>query len=167
MHWSEHKSGSLLKIRELPQEARNHALANVLTTRQHSNINLLARALITTRVLVQIKLVISLSIPPLRSRQNLRNNSAVLPPLLLHLLSHFTSLLLLFFAVRENAAAVLGAGVGTLTVLGCGIVHLVEEFEEGAVRYFVRVESDLESFGVCGEESQLLIPQPATRGFQS
>ncbi len=48
----------------------------------------------------------------------------------------------------ENAASVLRAGVGALPVLGGGVVHAVEEFEEGGVWKLGGVECHLEGFSV-------------------
>lgn len=49
----------------------------------------------------------------------------------------------------EDAAAVLSARVRALAVLGRWVVHLVKELEQGLIRDFVRVEVDLEGFGIC------------------
>src|SRR6187402_219467 len=48
----------------------------------------------------------------------------------------------------EYSAAVLRARVWTLTVRGCGVVHLVEELEKLAVRNLGGVVGYLEGFGV-------------------
>jgi hypothetical protein len=88
------------------------------------------RALVTTRVDVQVLLVVGLCIPPFTSRQNLSGNLALLPPLLLNLLCDFSCNLVLRIVVGEDAAAVLGADIRTLAVFGGRVVHLVEEFEQ-------------------------------------
>lgn len=49
----------------------------------------------------------------------------------------------------EDRGAVLGTGVAALAVLGGGVVHFVEEFEEGGVGEGGRVVGDLDGFGVC------------------
>jgi hypothetical protein len=100
----------LIKIGELSQKVRG--------------------ALVTTRVDVQILLVVGLCVPPLASGQDLGGNLALLPPLLLNLLCDFSCNLVLRVVVGEDAAAVLGANVRPLTVFGGGVVHLVEEFEQ-------------------------------------
>ena len=107
------------------------------------------RTLVTPRVDIQIPLMVILRIPPLPRRQNLRCDLAALPPLLLRLLRHFLCQLLLFLSVVENRASVLGAGISALAVLGGGVVHFVEELEEGGVGEGRGVEDDLEGFGVC------------------
>ena len=93
--------------------------------------------------------MISLCIPPLSRGQNLSHNLASLPPLFLNLLRDLFGLLLLLCGVVEYPASVLRTGVWTLAVGRRGVVHLVEEFEEGGVAYFFGVEGYLEGFGVC------------------
>ena len=110
-----------------------------------------ARALITPRISIQVLLVISLGIPPLPRRQDLRGNSP-LPPLLIHLLSHLLGDLLLLGVVEENRAAVLRSHVRALSVRGGGVVHLVEEFEERAVLDLGGVVDYLERLGVWEEK---------------
>lgn len=97
---------------------------------------------------MQIQLMITLGIPPLSSFQDLRRDLPVLPPLALHLVRHLLGRLLLLRRMVEDAAPVLGAGVGALPVFGGGVVHLVEEFEEGGVGDAGRVEGHLQGFGV-------------------
>ena len=72
-----------------------------------------------------------------------------LPPLLIRLLRHLLGETLLLVTVVEDSGAVLGSGVHALAVEGGGIVHLVEELEEGVVADRGRVEGHLEGFGVC------------------
>ena len=74
--------------------------------------------------------MVILSIPPFSCGEDLGCDLSLLPPLLLNLLRHFSGDLVLFVVVCEDAAAVLGAHIGTLTVFGRGVVHAVEEFEE-------------------------------------
>ena len=100
--------------------------------------------------------MILLRIPPLSRGQYLRHNAA-LPPLLVDLLGDFSRLLLLLRVVVEYSGSVLRTGVGTLSIGGCGVVHLVEEFEKGGVGYFCRVVDDLEGFGVCITKSVNLL----------
>ena len=92
------------------------------------------RALIPARILRQILLMIILRVPPLTRLQDLRAHSPLLPPLLLHLLCHLLGNRLLLGRVVEDGAAVLRACVHALAVLGRGVVHAVEEGEEGCVR---------------------------------
>ena len=82
---------------------------------------------------MQIQLMIILRVPPLARLQNLRRNGALFPPLLLHLPRHALRLGLLLRRVVEDGAAVLRPRVHALAVRGGGIVHLVEEFDEGGV----------------------------------
>ncbi len=49
----------------------------------------------------------------------------------------------------EDSGAVLGTAVAALAVLGGGVVHFVEEFEESGVGEGGGVVSYLEGFGVC------------------
>lgn len=82
--------------------------------------------------------MICLCIPPLARGQDLRDD-LTLPPLLVDELGNFTGNLLLLCVVVEDAGAVLRAGVWALAVRGCGVMHLVEEFEELAVGDLRRV----------------------------
>lgn len=88
--------------------------------------------LVATRVPVQVHLMILLSGPPLARGRNLRHNP-IMPPLLIRLLRHLLCDLLLLLVVVVDGGAVLGAGVGALTVEGGGVVGTVEEFDELAV----------------------------------
>lgn len=107
----------------------------------------MTRALVATRIDIEILLVICLSIPPLPSRQDLCRN-ATLPPLLVDLLGNLIRNLLLLGVVVEDGAAVLCTNIRTLTVLGRRVVHLVEEFQEGAVFDLGGVVDYLERLGV-------------------
>ena len=100
---------------------------------------------------MQIQLMIILRIPPLARLENLRRNLALLPPLLLHLLRHALRLPLLFRRVVKDGAAVLGSCIHALAVRGGGIVHFVEEFEEGGVGEGGGIEGHLEGFRICVE----------------
>jgi len=106
------------------------------------------RTLIPAWILIQIQLVIILRIPPLPCLQDLRTNRPLLPPLLLHLLRHQLRLLFLLGAMIENSRSVLRAGIHPLAVLGGGVMHLVEELEEGGVGKLGGVECHLKRFGV-------------------
>jgi hypothetical protein len=100
----------LIKIGELSQKVRG--------------------ALVAAGVDVQVLLVVGLCVPPLAGREDLSGDLALLPPLLLNLLCDFSCNLLLRVVVGEDAAAVLTADIGSLTIFGGGIVHAVEEFEQ-------------------------------------
>ena len=76
--------------------------------------------------------MVSLGVPPLARRQNLRNNLP-LPPFLICQFRDLPRDLLLFSVMVKDAGAILRATVWTLAVGGGGIVHFVEEFEELAV----------------------------------
>ena len=109
----------------------------------------MARALVSAWVFVQIELMVRLCIPPLTRRQDLGNNLPTLPPLLLNLLRDLLCLLLLLCIVIEDATSVLRSGVWSLTVVGCGIVHFVEEFDQCGVADFTWVVGYLKGFCVC------------------
>jgi hypothetical protein len=126
-----------------------HSFTPYLIRQRGKTAQKVTRALISARVVVQVQLVVLLCVPPLSRRQNLGHHAA-LPPLLVDLLGDVARLLLLLGVMVEDGGAVLRACVWTLAVRGGGVVHLVEEFEEGAVRDFLRVVDDLESFGVWG-----------------
>ena len=114
--------------------------------------DLLSRTLIARWVLIQIQLVVLFSIPPLTSLNDLRRNW-FLVPFLADLICDIAGDLVLLFAVRENGAAVLGANIRSLSVLGRGVVHAVEKFEELTVGDESRVEGYLQSFGICITQS--------------
>ena len=92
--------------------------------------------------------MISLRIPPLARRQNLRNDLP-LPPLLIRQFRDLSRYPLLLRIVVENTGTVLRAGVWTLTVRGCWVVHLVKEFDELAVGDLLGIVGYLEGFGIC------------------
>lgn len=98
---------------------------------------------------MQIQLMIILRVPPLARLKDFGRNSSLLPPLLLRLLRHGLGLLLLLGGVVEDGAAVLGAGVHALAVGRGGVVHFVEELEEGGVGEGGGVEGHLQGFGIC------------------
>lgn len=105
-------------------------------------------ALVSTRVIIQILLMIRLGIPPLTRRQDLSDNLATLPPLLLDLLRHLARNLFLLGVVEEDAAAVLAARVGPLAVVCRRVVHFVEELEQRAVADLFWVVHHLQRLGV-------------------
>lgn len=113
----------------------------------------MAGALVATRVDVEVLLVVRLRVPPLAGWQNFCGN-ATLPPLFVDLLRDLLCNLLLLIVVVEDGAAVLCANIRSLTVLGCGVVHLVEELEERAVFDLGWVVDYLERLSVC--ESQYI-----------
>lgn len=76
--------------------------------------------------------MIILGIPPLPRRQNLRHDFPT-PPLCARLLCDLTRLGFLGGGVKKDSTSVLRPGVGALGVDGCGVVHAVEEGEEGCV----------------------------------
>lgn len=120
----------------------------LICVRHWTQENSLARALIATRVHIQILLMVRLSVPPLTRRQDLSHDFA-LPPLLVHLLGDLPCDLLLLLVVVEDTAAILRPSVRSLPVGSRRVVHLVEIFEEGTVGDLVRVENNLECFCIC------------------
>lgn len=92
--------------------------------------------------------MIVLRIPPLTRLNNLRAKRLLIP-LLANLVRDIVRNLVLFIAVREDRAAVLGADVRALAVERCGVVHAVEEFQKLAVADDGGVEGYLEGFGIC------------------
>lgn len=112
----------------------------------------------------QILLMIGLSIPPFARWQNLRNNLP-LPPFFIHQFGNLLRDTLLLRIMVEDARAVLGARIWTLAVRGCGIMHLVEEFEELSVSDFRWVVCDLQGFGICSFcELSLLLSDKVKEG---
>lgn len=92
--------------------------------------------------------MVVLRIPPLTRLDDLCIKR-LLVPLLANLVRDIVRKLVLFLAVREDRAAVLGANVRALAVGCCGVVHAVEEFQKLAVADDGGVEGYLEGFGVC------------------
>lgn len=105
------------------------------------------RALIAHRIDIQISLMVVLSVPPLAGWNNVRDD-LVLPPLLVGFLRDLLGNGFLLGVVVEDAGAVLGAGVGTLLVESRWVVHLIEVFEELAIRDLLWVVEDLDGLGV-------------------
>ena len=105
------------------------------------------RALISHRIDIQISLMVVLSVPPLASWHDI-GDDFVLPPLLVGFLGDLLGDSFLLGVVVEDAGAVLRAGVGTLLVEGCWVVHLVEVLEELAVGDLLWVVEDLDGLGV-------------------
>lgn len=108
----------------------------------------MARALIPIGVPLQVQLVVLLGGPPLAGGRNLGDNLA-LPPLGVCLFGDFAGDALLLVVVEVDGGAVLRAGVGSLAVEGCGVVHAVEELDELAVGDLGWVEDELCGLGVC------------------
>lgn len=100
---------------------------------------------------VQVQLVVGLGVPPATSGQDLCADGA-LPPLLVDLVGDIGGGLALLVVVVKDGAAVLGAHVGALAVLGGGVVHAVEELKQRAVCDLLRVVDDLQSLGVWRTE---------------
>lgn len=92
--------------------------------------------------------MIALRIPELRRLGDLRHDFRLGEPLRLRQPRDFLRYLGLFGRVGEDGTSVLGACVGALTVLGRGVVHAVEEFDEGGIGELGWVECYLEGFGV-------------------
>lgn len=109
---------------------------------------IVARALIAPGVLVQVKLVIRLGVPPLAGGQHLGDDLALGPPLVPDGRRHAARHSLLLRVVVEDAAAVLAASVRALRVRRRRVVHAVEELEQFAVRQLRRIVVHLQGFGV-------------------
>ncbi len=107
---------SVCQIRKLPHVAiilhQSCSSPKKWVERKH----LLRRTLIPLRVIMQIKLMIILRIPPRASLHYLRRNLPRFPPLLLHLLGHRVCNLRLLGTVVEDPAAVLSARVPALAI---------------------------------------------------
>lgn len=118
----------LAQRRELPDEVR--------------------RALVTARVLVKIKLVVRLRIVPLAGRHQLCDNLAA-PPLLVGALGDILRNGLLLRRVEEDGTAILGASVRALVVQLRRVVDGVQVLDQLSVRDLLRIEGDLQAFGIC------------------
>lgn len=91
--------------------------------------------------------MVLLGIPPLACRNNLRCDRLLIP-LLGNFIRDLLRNLVLLVAMCEDRTAVLCADVGSLAVLRRGIMHAVEEFQQGAVADDRGVKGQLNSFGV-------------------
>ena len=98
---------------------------------------------------MQIQLMIILCVPPSTRLKYLGCDGPTLPPLFLRFLCNLLRLRFLLRIVVEDGRAVLGATIHALPILGCRIMHFVEEFEECGILDFFRIEYYLERFGVC------------------
>lgn len=125
-----------------PPRCDKSPLLLILQSREVPHI--VRRTFVPARVVVQIKLMIVLRVPPLARLQYLGRNRPTLPPLLLRLLGDLPRLRLLLWGMVEDGRAVLCAHIHALTVFGSGIVHLIEEFKEGGVLHFLGIEDYLE-----------------------
>lgn len=110
--------------------------------------------------------MVVLRIPPLTRLDDLRAKR-LLVPFLANLVRNIVRNLVLFVAVREDRAAVLGTDVRTLAVDRCGVVHAVEEFQKLAVADDGGVEGHLEGFGVCFNFRELLAMRFLLSFFQA
>lgn len=102
----------------------------------------MAGAFIAHRVPFEVQLVVILGVPPGSGGDDLRHDPALVP-LCVGLVRHLLGNLLLLLVVEVDAAAVVGAGVGSLPVQCCWIMHAVEELEELAVGDALGVVEDL------------------------
>ena len=107
-----------------------------------------ARALVASRVAVQVLLVVLLGGPPLAGRGDLGDDAAMVP-LVVGLPRDLLGPLLLVLVVVVDGGAILGTRVGALAVKGGGVMGAVEELQELAVGDLGRVVEDLYSLGVC------------------
>lgn len=111
-----------------------------------------AGAFVPRGVVVEVQLVVLLGGPPLAGGGNLGDDGA-LPPLGVGLGRHLARRLFLLGVVVVDGGAVLRSRVRALGVERGGVVELVEELEELAVRDLLGVKDDLRGFGVCVEDS--------------
>ena len=88
--------------------------------------------------------MIILCVPPSPRLEDFRRDGPLLPPLFLRPLRDLLRLRFLFRSMIEDGGAVLRARIHALAVPGRGIVHFIEEFEEGRVLDFGGVEGHLE-----------------------
>ena len=125
------------------------SMPNTLLILQRRKIpHKMRRAFVSARVVMQIQLMIILCIPPSPCLEDFRRDSLILPPLFLRFLRDLLRLRFLLRTMIKNCGAVLRARIHALAVLGRWIMHFVEEFEEGCVLDFGRVEDYLEGFGI-------------------
>lgn len=110
---------------------------------------IMRRTLIPPRIPIQIKLMILLCIPPLPGLEHLSRHFALIP-LLIHFPRHLLRLRLLLRRMPENRTAILTPCIHALPIFRSGIMHAVEERQEGSIADFLRVEDDLEGFSVAG-----------------
>lgn len=118
-----------------------------------ARVHILSWALVSSRVLVQVQLVVFLGIPPLASRDDLSRHR-LLEPLLVDLVCDLFRNLLLLLAMCEDHTAVLGADIPALAIQRRRIVHTIEEFEKLAVGHNGGIKGDLEGFGICGKAKE-------------
>ena len=110
--------------------------------------DIMRRTLIATRVIMQIQLMVILCIPPSTRLKDLGTDRPTLPPLFLRSFCNLLGLRFLLRVVVEDGRTVLSATIHALPILGCRIMHLVEELEEGGILNFFRIEYHLKRLGV-------------------
>lgn len=113
--------------REIPNMTSHHQPPHQQRGRE---LNLLRRALVPPRVIVEIQLVIILGIPPLSCRNHFSSDILALEPLLLSSGDDFLRRGLLFRRVVEDGRSVLRAHVRALSVWRRRIVHAEEELNQ-------------------------------------
>lgn len=91
--------------------------------------------------------MIFLRTPPLSGFHNLSSNLSLVP-LLIHGIGDLSRCLVLFIIMVEDRGSVLGTHVGSLPVRCGGVVHTVEELEEGFVGSLGRIKEDLNCLGI-------------------
>lgn len=92
--------------------------------------------------------MILLRIPPLARRDDFRRKRLLIP-LLAHFFRNTFCDFVLLVAMRKDGTAILRANIRALSVLGRGIMHAVEEFQQRAIAHQRRVKGDLEGLGIC------------------
>ena len=90
---------------------------------------MMTRADVAKWVPVEVLLVIFLSVPPLLGWEDLGLDLAI-PPLFVGLIGNFAGNAFLFVVMVKDSAAVLCTMVVALLILGCWVVHTVEELEQ-------------------------------------
>ena len=121
------------------------SISNVLFILQRRKLpHKMRRTLVAAWVVMQIQLMIILRVPPSARLEDLRRDGLTLPPLFLRLLRDLLRLRFLLRRMIEDRGAVLCARIHPLAVLGRGIVHFVEELEQGRVLDLGGIEDYLE-----------------------
>jgi len=104
--------------------------------------------LVSTRIVIQVQLMVILCVVPAACHFHVGRHWFIVIPLLCNFLFQALSDLQLLLGIGKHSRSVLCALISTLSILGSGIVHLPEEFQQLPIRNFIWVEQDQERLGV-------------------
>jgi hypothetical protein len=128
-------------------------LSFIALQRRETISNFMFVALIATGIVLQVQLMIVLGVVPRSGhlylgRDGRRRPLLIVFPFPLHLCLGLLRNLQLFFRVGKDGGSILRTGIPPLPVLRRWVVGPEEEFDQGFVADFVRIEENQQAFGV-------------------